>query len=623
MYLDSGSIPDTSTIFVNQTMYTYNTDILPFILWNLLVILLVGAIYFVTKEIYRIRGGRIGKLGIIAIGTFIGISIALIHNYLGMEVFLEGGTLLNKVDSFVIYNGVLLSPTIIIIIMFVVVTDSRLVFPLLFFQFIALWIKLPIGQPGVEQSVVISYILFQVIEYAIITIILYFVPTINFIKKNGIKVIISIILYLITTLIINAIFQATVSGKPLEVTTADFIALQSILLGYFVAYSVFQLSLVLLVEKLYSNFSALETFSTKDDISYYKMSLAQNRLIKMIDEEKINLGLVVLFQIKANDDESKSRVLEKIRVNTESKYRHTFFFKASAAFYGAFYELSNEFKLDVSLKNNKVSERTEDDELYHITDEIRKISIEEDAQILASGSIYGLQSYSITELIEHARFLMSPIVSRANSNPLIIYDFKRVKERLNETTKVRNLPVDIENMSISYLRGLSSEEIFYPMITFKDDENTLTDVINDASLDQEQKNILLRHTAYQSMRRFDKAKGYLVIYYPLSFFSSEEFKLKDFLKKISRYISEDRLIVGFNTSVGKPGKLFNENISQLRDLGMRVAITNPETITQEDHDTLDPDFIIDPNTDKNPLKIKKIEIKIKTNARLLNSNLVI
>ncbi len=604
-------------------MYTYNLDILPFILWNLLVILIVGAIYFVTKEIYRIRGGRIGKLGITAIGTFIGIAIILIHNYLGMELFLTNNSPFNPVNTYVIYNGIVLSPTIIIIIMFVVITDSRLVFPLFFFQIVALFVKLPLGEPGVEQSIVISYILFQVIGYAIIVIVLYFIPTINFIKKNGTKVIISIILYIFTTLIINAIFQATVGNRPVDVSGTLFLSMQSILIGYLIIYSILQLAIVMFVEKVYSNFSALETFSTKDDISYYKMSLAQNRLIKMIDEEKINIGLVVLFQIKAKNDESKSRTLEKIRLSTESKYRHTFFFKASATFYGAFYELSKDFKLDISLKNNKALERTEDDELHHITNEIRRISIEESAQILASGSIYGLQSYSITELIEHARFLMSPIVSRANTNPLIIYDFKRVKERLNETTKVRNLPVDIENISISYLRGLSSEEIFYPMITFKNEENTLTDVINDTSLDQEQKSILLRHTAYQSMRRYDKKEGYLVIYYPLSYFSSEEFKMNDFRKKISRYITEDRLIIGFNTSVGSAGEKFEENIKIIRGLGMRVAVTNPETITQEEHDILEPDFIIDPNTDKNPLKIRKIKLKIDTNARLLNSNLVI
>ncbi len=603
-------------------MYTYSTDIIPFILWNLLVILLVGAIYFVTKEIYRIRGGRIGKLGIATIGTFIGISIGLIHYYVGMEVFISGSHFLN-LDSYFIYNGVVLSPTVIIIIILVVYLDSRLVFPLFLFQILALFVKLPIGEEGVESTMVITYILFEVIGYSIMIIILYFVPTINFIKKNGVKVIIAIILYLFTTLIIHAIFQAAVGTNPIEISTPDFISLQSILIGYLAMFSIVQLLMVTVVERVYSNFSALETFSTKDDVSYYKMSLAQNRLIKMIDEEKINMGLVVLFQIKATNEQSKSKVLEKIRINTESKYRHTFFFKASAAYYGAFYELPDDLKLDVILKNNKLPDRTPDDALYNITSEIKKISIDEAAQITASGSIYGLQSYSITELIEHARFLMSPIVSRANSNQLIVYDFKRVKERLNETTKVRNLPVDIENMSISYLRGLSSEDIFYPMITFKNDENTLTDVINDASLDEEQKNVLLRHTAYQSMRRYDKEIGSLVIYYPISFFSSEEFKIKDFIKKVNRYISEDRLILGFNTSAGTIGQKFNQNISELRGLGIRVAATNPTTLTQEEHDILKPDFIIDPNTDKNPLKIKKIKIEINTNARLLNSNLVI
>ncbi len=597
-------------------------DIIPFILWNLLVIALVGLVYFVTKEFYRIRGGRVGKLGIITIGTLIGICILLIHNYLSMDMFIPGPSILND-DVFLIYNGVILSPTVIIIIILAVYTDNRLVFPLFLYQLIALYIRLPVGEPGVEQSMVITYVLFELIGYVIMIVILYFVPTINFIKKNGFKVMISIILYLVTILITHSIFQVASGGGRVEVTTADWFSLQSTLLLYLIIFAVVQLSVVLLVEKIYSNFSALETFSTKDDVSYYKMSLAQNRLIKMIDEKKINIGLVVLFQIKAPNENSKSRVLEKIRVNTETKYKNTFFFKASATFYGAFYELSDDLELDIILKNNKLQERTQDDELFEITNELKKISIDEGATITASGSIYGIQSYSITELIEHSRFLMSPIVSRANSNPLIVYDFKRVKERLNETTKVRNLPVDIENMSISYLRGLSSEEIFYPMITFKDDVNTLTDVLNDVALNQDQKNTLLRFAAYQTMRMYDKKEGYLIIYYPLSHFSSDSFKIKDFVKKVNRYINEDRLIIGFNTSIGEIRENFSNNIADLRSLGIRVAITNPETITQEEHDILEPDFIVDPNTDKNPLKIKKIKIKINTKARLLNSNLVL
>ncbi len=591
----------------------------------MLAIGIVGILYFVTKEAYRIRGGRLSGFGVLFVGIILGVVIMFIQINISNPVFITMETLLPinpDIDSYLLYNGVLLSPTIIIIIIFVVIIDNRLVFPLFLFQSIATFISTP-NSGDLEQSVLISYYIFEALLYSTLIITLYFVPSINFIKNNGLLVLLASSLFLIILVIMNSLFHISVLSYSSWFSTAEFLSIQSILVVYLITYLFFQYIIIWVVERMYNNFSALETFSTKDDVSYYKMSLAQNSLVKMIDDKKINIGLIMLLQVKTKDGEVKSRVLDNIRISTENQFKNTFYFKASASYYGAFFELSDNFNLGVSLVNNKLTERTEDDELAPITREINRISKEEGVQIIASGSIYGLQSYSITELIEHSRYLMTPIVSRANSNSLIIYDFKRVKERLNETTKVRNLPIDIERMNISYLRALSSNEIYYPFITFGDSGTTFANIDNEESLTLEQKNILLRYLSYQTLRSFDKNKGKVVIYYPIDYLSSENFKLRDFVKKVNRYVDESRIIIGIDTSVGNFNEFFEQNVRDLRVLGVEFASINPETMTQDEHDILNPDYILDVDTDVNPLKISKKKLNFKTNSILLNSNLVI
>ncbi len=611
-------------------IFAYNINILPFILWNVLTIFIVGVVYFVTKEIYRIKGGNVGNLGITTIGIFLGIGLLMLFLLLNMEVtagYLAQSTV--SEDQFFpnnIYNQVILSPTIILIIIFVVMIDNRLVFPLFIFQMIGLVLMMRgINITSDNQYVFWARLLFTGIDYLLLVVILFFMPSIRIIKNNGIKLLISIVVYIFISSLLSILYFISISG---QVDTASWFdsniatSLIGINYGYVALYGIFQGTIILLIEKFYSNFNALETFSIQDDVSYYKMSLAQNRLVKMIDDEKINFGLLALFQIKTNDGNKATRILERLRIHTEDKYKNTFYFKASANYYGAFFQLSDNYKLETSLKNNKSEVRTEDDELFEITRQIVKISSAEKVQISTAGSIYGIHSYSIAELIEHCRFLMSPIVTRANSNPLIIYDYKRVKERLNETTRVRNLPVDIENIRISLLRGLSSEEVFYPSITFKEDDNTLTNIIKKGELRPEQTNILLRHSSYQTLRKFNKQKGSLIIYYSSNHLNSKDFKFKDFIKKTDRYIEHDKLIIGIITNKETMGDKFVKNVAKLREEGIRFALINPTSATQEEHDILNPEFILDPSTKSNPLKIKKVKLGFKTNAILLNPNLV-
>ncbi len=600
-------------------MLTFETTTITFILINLLTIIIVGLVYFVLKEFYRFRGGTLGKIGVSIVGIILGLFILAVNAWVAEVMYFDT----KPGFGFVISNGLILSPTIIIIIIFSTSIDKRLIYPMIFAQILSLLFMMPsVGiLNGVDSSAFWGQLLFDFVIYSVLIVTITFIPSLNLIKNNGFKVIAILTLYLIILFATGIIYHFVINTSSISVSNV--LTLETLQILYVVIYSGIQTSIIFIVNKVYSNYSALETFSVKDDVSYYKISLAQNSLTKLIDEEKISIGILILLDIKSDNSDSISNTLKDIKEYTEDKYKHSFFFKATANYYGAFYALSDEYRLDKSLINNKATDRSEDDELKLISDSLKYISNKNKVDVISAGSIYGIHSYNIPELIEYSKFLLSPIVSRANSNTLIVYDFKRVKDRLNETARVRNLPMDIENISISFQRGLSPENIFYPSISFKGGEVNIFEDIKNKQLSLEQVNTLLRFSSYQTLRKFEKDNASLIIYYPIEHLSSDEFRIKDFVKKTDRQISLDKLVIGVNTSIGKTNSTTIKHIDELRNHGIRFAITNPESVTQEEHDVWKPDFIVDPNTSGNILKIKKIKIEIKTNASILNSHLVL
>ena len=272
---------------------------------------------------------------------------------------------------------------------------------------------------------------------------------------------------------------------------------------------------------------------------------------------------------------------------------------------------------------NKLEERSSSDSLFGLDSIITKINRNFKAKIFASTSIYGVHSYDLNDLIEYSRFTLTPVVRRSNINNIVVYDFKRVKDRLKERNKVLELPINIETMSLTYLKGVNKEHIYYPSVSFNLDGKKNS--FNSLFLSNIPKQILedtVRYIAYQSLRTFDKSKSTLVIYYPYSYLASSSFNLINFNKKINRYSRPEKIIIGvfLNSKIGK--KQYKENIEKLRELGYRVALINMDNLDQENHNLVNPDFILDLEEQTNPLKIKKKKLNYKSQATRLNTNLV-
>ncbi len=587
--------------------------------------LIVGIFYFALKEITRIRSNNELKNGeILIIGSIIGILVFISFLYVSLGYQFQE-SIPTKISQTLGPEAIWFTPSIIIMIIFVVMFDRKLIFPIMFFQLIAYFISVNWNEVY-NNTPLWSEIMLDIIVYFILLVVIYFTrrENENLFKNNGIKVTFAIALYFILIIIKELFHSLTVYQ-----TEANLLMILEIIfieLTYLSLYFAFQFLIILFVEKIYLNFSSLETFSTKDDISYYKMSLAQNKLRFFLSENKINMGILVLFDVKTNEKNQIHFILNQIRKKTNKKFNHSFFFKVTANYYGAFYSISeDELDLDLVLKNNKKKSRTDKDVFYKITSEIDKIVKDFEINIISSASIYGLHSYSISDLIEYCKFLFTSIVVKSNLNSLVVYDFKRVKKRLTERANVLSLPINVENVKINFLRGISENQIYYPQINFKKENGErigLEDLISDSNISSFDKNSILRYFSYQTLRSFNNESASLIIFYSPEYLASSEFDYIDFFKKTKRHILANKLVVGLFVDESFETKLFKQNIELLRKMGVRFALIHTKNTSQSKHNILNPDFILKIDKEMNPFKMEKVKLNLKTNAIILNPNLV-
>ena len=376
-----------------------------------------------------------------------------------------------------------------------------------------------------------------------------------------------------------------------------------------------------MIERVYRNFSKLETFSTHDDVSYYKLSLAQEKLRNIINEKKIEKGILAIFDFKAEGDEI-TNILKKIETKTKKLYKNTFFFKVSSNHYGAFYEVGEISNFSLILKNNKLVDRVGKDPLLPLSNELKLISNELEVNINSTASIYGVHSSDINELLEYNKFLMIPDIESSNDNNVIVYDFKRVKSSLREKFEVTTLPTNLNNLKISFIRGVSEKEIYYPSISFgKNSSDRIFNIIEGMN-EINNVELLLRFASYQSLRKFNKPNATLVVYCSSTLFEKENFIYKDFNKKTKKFLPNEKVIVGLLVTDVINIERFRLNMEILRENNYELCVINPETINQEQIDFINPEYILSVNDEKNAFLITKKKLLIETQATRLNSNLV-
>lgn len=590
-----------------------------FIFYNFLTILFGSIVYFFSKETVRVSKGGLSKALVTSMVSILGIFIIVL--------IFSGGLIYpsfkdkSNLNSFRVF----LNPAFIYLIVFSVMIDKRLFFPLFAFYIFAFFIRFKGWNIFSDDLITwIPYFLFKGVLFLVVGFFV-LLPLKKWLFKSDIfKTIISFTIFLIGSILIDFIQVSSIlKYKNLESITTLIIWIVYVLIIFSL-----QMTIVFFIEKAYSNFNKLESFSVKDDVSYYRMSLSKNELRNIIDKNSIEMGIILLFNIKMKDKEKTSKCLNFIRESTNKEYSNVFYFKASNNHYGIFIPIQdNNINYDITIKGNKLLKRNDDDFLSKIESIILQTEKDFDTFIAMTGSIYGVHSYDIEELIENCKFLFAPSIIKKNVSKIVVYDFKRVKSGLKERMLVANLPIKTSEIEISFIKVISEKNIYYPSISFENkitnNIETLDEIMDPLNKDitPQEKKTILRYTAYQTIRKFDKKNSSLIIYYSQEYIGDPEFKVDKFISKINRYMNTNEIIIGLFISE-EINLTFLNNIEIMRGKEIKFALINPEDVEERKLKLLKTEFAITKRENEFIFDTKKCFYDLKTNSTTLNINLV-
>lgn len=378
------------------------------------------------------------------------------------------------------------------------------------------------------------------------------------------------------------------SNPPLDF----FILIISEIAYYYFLY-LFIFFAILGVDSIYNNFFKLETFTTQNEVSYFKITLAQDYLKRYIFENNYKYGFLVLFDINSEFllENDINFVLEHLRFKIQEKYQNAFFLKIDSKYYSVFLPFRrNEVDLELIHQNNQKNIHT-NDYLEDFEKILSKIKIN-NKNLQAVASIYGLDSYDLNHLIYDATYLLNPTIKN-NNNIVNVYDFRKIKDRLIKNNQSRYLIEMIKNYDINYIRANTRKKIYYPIIYIFDEKNKKVELyewIKEKKFNRKEEIIIERYFANQIIKnsknyQFDK----LILNYPLRYLLNNNIDKKEFIKNLEGKIDFNKIIIGVFVDLKLKN---NNNLNKLKldfhKLGLEFAILDLENLNDEFYNILKP-----------------------------------
>lgn len=554
-----------------------NLSIIAFIFLNLLSVLIIFVIYFAIKEYSRIKNNQFSPLALIIIFLFL-LPIVFIFEYF-----------------FSYYNNLYyLSLIPILIVFFSFYFDNRFSY-LLFIIFLFTWFfKVANLEEGSNFNPI--YILPLIANLALVLIInLREISIFNNFKNYFLTLSLLFIYVLILFLFSIFFFFILDSNDYFSNPPLDFFILLISEIAYYYFLYLFILFAIFGVDSIYNNFFKLETFTTQNEVSYFKITLAQDYLKRYIFENNYKYGFLVLFDINSKFllENDVNFILEHLRFKIQEKYENAFFLKIDSKYYSVFLPFRrNEVNLELIHQNNQKNIHT-NDYLGDFEKILSKIKIN-NKNLQAVASIYGLDSYNLNNLIYDATYLLNPVIKN-DDNIVNVYDFRKIKDRLVKNNQSRYLIEMIENYDINYIRAKTKAKIYYPIIYIFDQKNRKIELykwMKESKFNRKEEIIIERYFANQIIKnsknyQFDK----LILNYPLRYLVNNNLDKKYFIENLKSKIDFNKIIIG----VFVDEKLKeNNNLINLKDdfnkLGIEFAILDLENLNDDFYNILKPSW---------------------------------
>lgn len=554
-----------------------NLSITAFIFLNIFSIFVIFIIYFAIKEYSRIKNNQFSSLALVIIFLLL-LPIIFIFEYF-----------------FSYYNNLYyLSLIPILIIFFSFYFDHRFSY-LLFIIFLFTWFFKVINLE--EDSNFNPIYLLPLITNLALVLIINLREISLFSNFKNYFLTLSLISIYVFILFLFSIFFFFILGSndyfsnpPLDF----FILLISEIVYYYFLYF-FILLTILGVDSIYNNFFKLETFTTQNEVSYFKITLAQDYLKRYIFENNYKYGFLILFDInsKFSSENDINFILEHLRFKIQEKYKNAFFLKIDSKYYSVFLPFRrNEIDLELIYQNNQKNIHT-NDYLENFEKILKRIKIN-NKNLQAVASIYGLNSYDFNNLIYDATYLLNSTIKN-DDNIVNVYDFRKIKDRLVKNSQSRYLIEMIKNFDINYVRASTKLKIYYPIIYILDQNDKKIELykwIKEKKFNRKEEIIIERYFANQIIKncknyQFDK----LVLNYPLKYLLNNNIDRKDFIKNLENKINFNKIIIGVfvDEKLKESNNLINLK-SDFKKLGIEFAILDLENLNDDFYNILKPSW---------------------------------
>ncbi|AHK22150.1 hypothetical protein X271_00030 [Candidatus Hepatoplasma crinochetorum Av] len=556
-----------------------NLAIIPFIFLNLFSIVVIFVIYFSLKEYSRIKNNQFSPLSLAIIFLFL-FPIIFIFEYF-----------------FSFYNNLYyLSLVPILIIFFSFYFDNRFSY-LIFAIFLFSWIfkVMNLEEDGSFNPV---YLLPLIANLSLILIINLKEISIFSNFKNHFFALSIIFIYIFILFLFSIFFFFILDLNDFyDNPPLDFfiLLLSEVIYYYFFYITIF--FVIISLDAIYNNFFKLESFADQNEVSYFKITLAQDYLRDYISKNNYKYGFLILFNIDNKflvENNDINFILEYLKLKIEKNYQDSFFLKINSNYYSVFIPFKRE-EIDLELIHKNSEKNNHKGDFFEKLEKILRTVKINNKNASAVVSTYGLDSCDFNQLIYDASYLLNSAIKQKNIT-LNLYDFRKIKDRLSRNNKISYLIETIKNYDLTYIRSNTKQKIYYPLIYLSTEESNkkinLYDWINTKKFTKKEKIIIERYFANIILKNFQNYNfDKLILNYSFNYLISNDFDRNEFLNNLKKEIELEKVVIGvFVEDKFRDPNKFIKLKHYFKELGIEFALLDLENINEDFYKILKPDW---------------------------------
>lgn len=327
--------------------------------------------------------------------------------------------------------------------------------------------------------------------------------------------------------------------------------------------SIVFLAIIKSLNKMFSNISSISKKATHIDEYFVISSLLEEEFDRYLKEYQPRQALVLTLDIHGSKNTNVRQEffdnLHHAFKNDNVLYLQTATDKRVIVISNDEYTIKN---LNLSYKGNLYSKRLDIDSLSKIEKILLSIPTKytvngkaEAISFKAYGSIYGVHSYDITELLSNNLYMINN--ENSGTNTVQLFNSNMINhlanDNINYATLIQRVNLEEITVELEKIQFLKGKEIYICPRFYWPRMLTCNSKEIMSQFDRQTANTLLRNLAIKSIELYEnssyKHKYKLLIYYPINELTSQFFSARNITKKLRLFgLNNDDVIFSFGCS---------------------------------------------------------------------------